>query len=578
MPLFFSGHDFLPDGSAMLCSMSGDVWHVSGLDNDLQNIRWRRFASGLHQAQGLVIAKGQVYVLGRDQITRLHDRNSDGEADFYECFSNKMQTSPSAHDFICGLERDVQGRFYAASSKQGLLRFSHDGQNVEVLATGFRNPDGLGLCTDGSVTVPCSEGDWTPASMICLVKPQSATATTPHFGLGGPRDGKLPALPLVYLPRGMDNSSGGQIAIPDNRWGPLQGNMVHFSFGQGTHFLLLQDEVSGQTQGAVVPLVGDFLSGVHRGRFHPRDGQLYVSGMAGWGTYTTEDSCLQRVRYTNDPVQLPRSFHIHQNGVLISFTQPVDSKSIADLSKQFAQAWNYRYSGAYGSPELAPCHGNAVGHEALRIASVHPIDTNSIFVELPDLQPVNQLHLLLQIDNGRAQELFLTVHKLDAPFTQIPNYQPTNKIIAAHPLEVDVTLLGKTIPNPWRDKLADARLLEIAAGNNLTYATRTLNAKAGENLKLTFTNPDTVPHNWVLVKPGTLQQIGALTNSLVADPEAFLRQYVPQSDDVICYTDIVRGGKKFTIHFQAPQEPGRYPYLCTFPGHWMVMNGELIVE
>ena len=82
-------------------------------------MRWKRFASGLHQALGLVIADGTPYVLGRDQITRLHDLNGDGEADFYECFSNAYPTSPGGHDFISGLERDSAGRFYTASSKSG---------------------------------------------------------------------------------------------------------------------------------------------------------------------------------------------------------------------------------------------------------------------------------------------------------------------------------------------------------------------------------------------------------------------------------------------------------------------------
>ena len=99
---FFGGHDFLPDGSALLCTMQGDVWRVEGLDESLANVKWRRFASGLHQALGLVVAEGSVYVLGRDQITRLRDLNGDGEADFYECFSNAYITSTAGHDFICG--------------------------------------------------------------------------------------------------------------------------------------------------------------------------------------------------------------------------------------------------------------------------------------------------------------------------------------------------------------------------------------------------------------------------------------------------------------------------------------------
>src|SRR5690606_38346660 len=86
--LFCGGHDFLPDGSALVCTMQGDVWHVSGLDQGSKRARWQRFAAGLHHALGLVVDDDGIFVLGRDQITRLHDRNRDGEADFYECFSN----------------------------------------------------------------------------------------------------------------------------------------------------------------------------------------------------------------------------------------------------------------------------------------------------------------------------------------------------------------------------------------------------------------------------------------------------------------------------------------------------------
>ena len=286
--LFFSGHDFLPDGSALLCTIQGDVWHVQGLDEKLDRVRWRRYASGLHQALGLVVAQGNVYVLGRDQITRLHDRNGDGEADFYECFSNAYATSTAGHDFICGLERDRSGRFYTASSKFGLLRISADGRSLENLATGFRNPDGLGLTSDGTVTVPNSEGEWTPASMICEIRPGG------HYGSMGPKGGRVPELPLVYLPRGLDNSSGGQVTVPGGRFGPLDGQLLHFSFGMGSHFLILRENVNGQPQGAAVPLPGEFLSGAHRGRFNPKDGQLYVTGMTGWGSYTPADGCFQR--------------------------------------------------------------------------------------------------------------------------------------------------------------------------------------------------------------------------------------------------------------------------------------------
>jgi azurin len=82
----------------------------------------------------------------------------------------------------------------------------------------------------------------------------------------------------------------------------------------------------------------------------------------------------------------------------------------------------------------------------------------------------------------------------------------------------------------------------------------------------------------VLLKPGTLEKVGLLVNQIVAEPDAAARQYVPKSPDVLAYTDIVQPLARGSIHFAAPREKGRYPYLCTFPGHWMVMNGEMVVE
>ncbi len=573
--MFFGDHDFLDDGTAMICTMVGDVWRVEGLDGTLRDVRWRRYASGLHQALGLLVIDGKVHVLGRDQITRLHDLDGDGEADWYECVNNTYETSPAGHDFVNGLQRDAEGRFYAASSKQGLVRIPADGRRAEVVATGFRNPDGLGLAPDGTITIPCSEGDWTPASMICEIRPGG------HYGYQGPRGGHPPDLPLVYLPRGLDNSSGAQVTAPsDGRFGPLSGQMLHLSHGTGTYFVLLREKVDGQPQGAAVPMPGEFQAGTHRGRFNPRDGQLYVSGMTGWGTYTPADGCFQRVRYTGEPAQVPLEFHAHENGVFLRFSRPLDRGIAERGGAQFAQAWNYRYSSSYGSPELSPHHPGQPGHDALAVRSAHVLaDGRSLFLEIPEIQPVNQLHLHVRPDDGRPVDLFATVHRLAAPFTGFPGYRPAAKTIAAHPILADLVAMShRPVPNRWRGRIADARTVTIEAGKNLSYTLRSFTARPGEPIYLRFLNPDVVPHNSALIKPGTLQRVGDLVNRIVAEPDAAARQYIPRSDDVLFYTDIVGPQDQFGIYFRAPTAPGRYPYLCTFPGHWMVMNGEMIVK
>ncbi len=593
LPVFCGDHDFLADGSAMLCTMQGDVWQVSGLElggRPSEVARWRRFASGLHHPLGLVVADGQVYVQCRDQLTRLEDKNGDGEADFYECYSNAFTTSPAGHDFICGLQRDASGNFYTASGNQGLLRITADGARVETVATGFRNPDGLGILPDGGLTVPVSEGDWTPASAICLVPPTTPQTTdhSLHFGYPGKKHSHTPELPLAYLPRGIDNSAGGQVYCASDAFGPLRHQLLHFSFGTGSWFVVLRDEVDGQVQGAVVPMTGDFASGAHRGRFSPVDGQLYVSGMSGWGSYTAQDGCFQRIRFTGDRVQVPVGFHVYENGVRVTFSSPIDPAIAGDPTQHFAQCWNYRYSDAYGSPELSTTHPGVSGHDPLSISKAVVLEDGcSLFLELADLQPVSQLHLRLHVNDddaltcspsGSGHDLFVTVHKLDQPFTDFDGYAPREKTVAVHPLLSDLATEEVKTLNPWQEKIAAAREIEIATGHNLTFTTKHFRVKANEPIALKLTNSDVVPHNWVLVRPATLQQVGELGNRLIADPRAASRHYIPETDAVLVYTDIVQPSGEQTIHFIAPPAAGNYPFLCTFPGHWMVMNGTMIVE
>ena len=578
-------HAFLSDGRAVVVSMQGDVWLVSGLDTDTAN--WKRIAAGMHHLLGCVVHEDKIYTLGRNQITRLHDLDGDEEIDFYECFSNAYTTSPSGHDYLCGLERDSDGYFYFASGNEGLVRISPDGRKASAIATGFRNPDGIGLLDDGSLTVPCSEGDWTPTSMICLVAPSEssdaanryASDPAPFYGYRGPRANQKIELPLLYLPRGIDNSSGGQLQVHSSKIGPLDGQIVHTSFGTGTMHLLLRDRVGSQWQGAFSPLPGDFRSGAHRARVRPQDGCIYVTGMHGWGSYTPAPGCFQRLRYTGSGAVLPTGFHVHQNGVRIEFSNPIDSSKSQDMSKHFEQCWNYRYSPAYGSREYSVMHEGAMGHDVLNIRSVIVSeDSKSLFMEIPDLQLCSQLHLLLDIGMSKPVELFATVNAMDTPYD-------SDRLVARnalgkklpHPMSRDLDYLTKRIANPWQKKLEGAREIQIKAMDNLQFSEKKLQAKPGEVIKLKFVNPDVVPHNWALVQPGRLEQVGDLANKLIGSPEAYLKQYVPDSDAVICFTDIIEPGSEFAIYFKAPEKPGRYPYLCTFPGHWMVMNGILEV-
>jgi azurin len=358
--------------------------------------------------------------------------------------------------------------------------------------------------------------------------------------------------------------------------GPLGGQLVHLSFGAGTAMVLLRDEVAGQQQGAIVPLPVSFRSGSHRGKFNDRDGGLYVSGMAGWGTYTPADGCLQRVRYTGRRLQQPTGFHLHDNGVRVDFAEPIDPAVAADPARHFAQVWNYRYGAGYGSDEYSTTHEGLRGHDHLPITAVQILaGGKSLFLEMPEIQPVDQLHLLVASAAGVEHDLVITANRLDGP---LPGARERTLPLLPHPLFADTARALNTKPNPFAvpSKNVTAKI-DVAVGANLSFVPRRLAVNAGDVVELTFTNPDSVPHNWALLRPGTLARVGGAVNGLVTDPEAAARQYLPETADVVAWTDITPPGEKAVIWFRVPDEPGRYPFLCSFPGHWMAMQGELIV-
>ena len=100
---------------------------------------------------------------------------------------------------------------------------------------------------------------------------------------------------------------------------------------------------------------------------------------------------------------------------------------------------------------------------------------------------------------------------------------------------------------------------------------------ARQLVQLVFANTDQMPHNFVLGAAGALQQIGAAADAL-GGPDGLAMQYVPPVPQVLFATTLVDPGGTVTVQFRAPSQPGDYPFVCTFPGHWRVMNGVLRVR
>jgi hypothetical protein len=416
--MFCSGVDFFSDGSAAVSTIHGDVWRVSGIDDKLRAVKWRRFATGFFQPLGLRVVNDRAYVLGRDQITRLDDEDGDGTADRYENFCNLIDTSTGGHDYVTSLERDAAGNFYYVDPK-GVHRISPDGKTKETLASGLRNPNGLGVGPGPIITVAPQQGEWTPSSVIFEVAPGA------HFGYRGPQVTPQRPLgynaPLCWLPHAFDNSSASQVWVPDGAWGALGGHMLHLLWGRCAMSLVLRDVVDGQPQGAAVALPGKFSSGPMRGTFNPKDGHLYIAGSTGWQTSAAKDGCLQRVRRTGSVTRTPIAWHAHRNGLKLMFAEPLDKSAAEDPGSYALHQWNYRYTASYGSKDYSVIDPDKEGRDEVMVRSAKVLpDGKSIFIETAELKPVMQMELRynLPFANGAsaAGPLYLTLNKLDAPF------------------------------------------------------------------------------------------------------------------------------------------------------------------
>lgn len=133
--------------------------------------------------------------------------------------------------------------------------------------------------------------------------------------------------------------------------------------------------------------------------------------------------------------------------------------------------------------------------------------------------------------------------------------------------------LTKTDPNA---KVVELTI--VAQGEDMSkmsFDMKSMKVSAGTTIKLTIksTSPDaSMPHNWVLVHKGTMEQVAMA--GLQAGREL---DFVPKSPDVLAHTKLLGPGEEQTLTFSAPP-PGEYEYVCTYPGHWSIMNGVLTVE
>ena len=428
-----SALDFFDHGRAVVTTHGGDVYLVDGIDDGLHRVTWKRFAAGLFEPFGVRVIDGVIYVTCRDGIKRLHDFDGNDEADFVEAFWIDDDVSSMFHAYNFDLQTDSKGNLYFAKAGQythhhrpgTIMRIPPQGGSAEVVAFGLRTPNGMGKLADDRFTVSDNQGPWMPAGKVSLIQRDAFLGNMPindqqdqwlreRFG------GELPDdfdEPMIWMPQELDNSCGGQVWVDDPRFGPLSGRLLHSSFGKGWLYHLSLQQLQGKTQASIIALPHQWQAGVMRLRVNPKDGQVYGTGLSGWqGPAGGKDGCLQRIRYSGDPVKMIDRVEVVPEGIELTFNFDLPP-SAAGHDVWDVTMWDYKWSRKYGSDQYSILQPGKLGRDQLQIDSIHIASSGrKATLRLPQLTVCDQVLVKVSFPINKNEsfrrDVYMTIHHL----------------------------------------------------------------------------------------------------------------------------------------------------------------------
>jgi uncharacterized cupredoxin-like copper-binding protein/glucose/arabinose dehydrogenase len=629
--LEIGGMATLPDGSLAVCTRRGEVWIISNPNiSGNQKPIFKRFASGLHEPLGLAYNDGDIYVTQRGEITRLRDRNGDGQADNYDKIYS-WPLSGNYHEYSYGPHFLPNGNMLVTlnlgwSNSQGhgvslvpwrgwMLEITPEGKMTPV-AAGLRSPAGFGANADGDIFYTENQGDWVASGRISHVKkgdflgnvqsllwshlegspiklkPEDIPNTgAPIYEIAKQVEGLKP--PAVWLPHGILGISTSGI-INDNtngKFGPYSNQLFVGDQGQSKIMRVDLEKVKGVYQGVVLPFREGFSSGILRLSWG-NDGSLF-SGMTsrGWSATGNELFGLQRVVWTGRIPFEMKTVRAMPDGFEIEFTMPANKEMASDLSQYKITGFNYKYHSEYGSPVInninCPIKGIVLSDDGLRARIVvdsllegyiHEISLNDIRAANGKSLLHNVAYYTLNnIPDGEKLQIAssATMHDHAAVKSPAKKTDPSSaKANSGSDAKSTTKMAKRTTEKPagWREPDIT---INLGTKPGLKFDPGQIQVKAGSTIKVVFNNDDDMLHNFVLVMPGTAIEVGEMAMKLGLEGQE--KNYIPQSEKVLYHTNLLQPHQKEAIYFVAPTEPGDYTFVCTVPGHFYSMQGILKV-
>ncbi len=624
------GLSALPDGSIAVGTRHGDIWVV-------KNGAFKKFASGLHEILGLAHNNGDLYTVQRTELTRVKDLDNDGKADKYETVY-RWPVTGNYHEYSYGPVVAPDGSMFVTTNlafedydplrakthvpwRGWTLKITADGK-MEPWATGMRSPCGTGWI-DNSFFYADNQGDWigsgglvevskgdftgNPVGLEWAAMPNSPvkvrlediySRVDPQLApVGGPypnpenkedergvrlfeiaKEVKGVKLPAVWLPHGVLGISLSDIFIDktNGKFGPFAGQVFIGDMGQSRIARVFLEKVKGVYQGAAIDFRSGFESGVMRMAWG-QNGELYIGQTnRGWGSTGKEPFGLQVLTWTGKTPFEMKAVRAMPDGFEIEFTMPVDEASAKNIASYSAMNFIYKYHAAYGSPVVD--EGNCAVKAAIVSADKMRV---RIVVDSLKQYLIHELKLS-GIKNREGKPLlhntaYYTLNEIPdgekIVVTQSAKPHLNHQLTQTKPTAPVTTAKRITkMPEGWK---APDKTIVIGTQPGLKFDKQTITVKAGSKIKLTFKNSDDMMHNLVIVMPGTANAVGEQALNLGVQGSKL--NYIPNSKNVLFHTKVLSANTNDTIYFTAPLKPGKYTYVCTYPGHYLVMQGTLEV-
>lgn len=387
------GIDFLPNGKMVVSSWdeNGTIYLIDGVVGENPKPVVKRIAWGLAEPLGVKVVDGNIYILQKQELTQLVDLDGDEVIDEYRTICNAWGTTGNFHEFAFGLVYK-EGFFYAAlataiqpggkstipqqKDRGKFVKIGLDG-SFEIVASGLRTPNGVGIGVDGEIFVADNQGDWLPACKILHMKKDAfyGSYSVDLYAVNS----KLETPPVVWLPQGEIGNSASQPAVLND--GVYKGQMIHGDVTHGGLKRVFVEKVRGEYQGIVFPFSQGFSAGVNRICWGP-DGALYVGGIGSsgnWSQYQKQWFGLQKIKHTGKLTFEMLAVRAKANGLEIEFTEPVGQKYGNDASYYELQQWQYVPTMNYGGPKI--------DLENLTIESINfSLNRKKVFLEISNLK------------------------------------------------------------------------------------------------------------------------------------------------------------------------------------------------